>query len=665
MNEKQPIEKAASRKYLEEVLALAKKHLPLWAYATIHAQARNRSGGLSSRKVEAPNALEKMGLKTLKAEVLKEMETAELKDSWAKFEGWHKNAVIRKKDVNAIIAAAKLLKEELGIRKEKVKASPLVSAIEKEDGANELIDFLNSMHSVKKSEIRVFPADGESNEFRETNSESELRAAVRWAFDVEKSQGAIFQGVGEKLHRLPKHPELVVKVLERHAREERAQYVCGLLPIDDECSNIVKFEDDYFVRFGKTHLTMVHAEPGDLLTISAPNVFYNSENKELTGLGLSVTNKPAHRTSPDVTTTALSTIETASALNKSLAISLTSGPTNAKVAFVGASPSSLEVVRKEHFIGEMSSVMLEKYLKPLGLIKADVLMTNIIPEAVEGEISTKEIEKWEGWAHDEIVRENPSVVIALGRLAKDVLGDMADFVLPHPALLVRKKDSGEVARKLKQAKALIVKKLDSPTQRSKYSKSTRLNTSGRLINKSDDHSSQNNLADSKSEPKESKSEMLTTIAKAEKLKHIVYGVVMDPYGKSGSQPDAHSDFIPPDTIEETAHDYMDGKRAVGIQHMGKANAKVVESHIEQYPTPAEYQKALLGQDHKVTRRQFGDDVIHSGSWVVGVKLGAEEWASYERGELNAFSPGGFGYRTPITPRMMPKVSFVDLVEKDA
>jgi hypothetical protein len=98
-----------------------------------------------------------------------------------------------------------------------------------------------------------------------------------------------------------------------------------------------------------------------------------------------------------------------------------------------------------------------------------------------------------------------------------------------------------------------------------------------------------------------------------------------------------------------------------MQYLSKADAVLVESSIEQYPSQDDYRKAMKGEPHRVYRRPFGDDFVHSGSWVVGVQLGEKEWAAYENKEINAFSPGGIGVRRSITKDEMPKVEFIDLV----
>jgi hypothetical protein len=157
---------------------------------------------------------------------------------------------------------------------------------------------------------------------------------------------------------------------------------------------------------------------------------------------------------------------------------------------------------------------------------------------------------------------------------------------------------------------------------------------------------------------------LVPIAKADPVKRIVYGVVLDPYGNSGKPEfDAHNDWTPPEEVEKTAHGFLKGPRTVGIQHRKKANADVVESWVESYPSRADYLKACRGEDHRIYARKFGDDVLHSGAWVIGVQLGDDEWKQYEDGKLNAFSPGGFGARRKMTSKEMPRVEVVELVER--
>ena len=160
-----------------------------------------------------------------------------------------------------------------------------------------------------------------------------------------------------------------------------------------------------------------------------------------------------------------------------------------------------------------------------------------------------------------------------------------------------------------------------------------------------------------------KASIRVPILKADPEKRIVYGAVLDPYGDNGPEEDAHADWMPPGEVEKTAHAFMQGPRTVGLQHEKTADAKVVESWVEQYPTREDYLAAMKLQPHKVWERPFGSDKVHSGSWCMGVELGPKEWELFKAGELNAFSPGGVGMRTPMSRSIMPRVTYVELVAR--
>lgn len=294
----------------------------------------------------------------------------------------------------------------------------------------------------------------------------------------------------------------------------------------------------------------------------------------------------------------------------------TAGPDDAKIAFVGTAPSSIDAARQRPLCGHDGAEFKAHYLAPLGLELSDVVVSNVFPEP--GAVAQLNIQRWQGWIEAEIKKASPRVVVALGRFAAKHLGPLADFSLPHPSVVRRYGDSGEVRRKLRQIKAAM--------------------------------------------RRPEKDSIAVEITKADDAKRIVYGVVLDPYGSTGPQPDAHNDWNPPASIERTAHRFMKSARVIGLQHMSKAKAVVVESSVEQYPTQSDYLSALNNQRHAVWRRKFGNDVVHSGSWILGVELGEEEWKLYLDGKITAFSPGGMGVRVPIKREQMPEVEFIDLVE---
>ena len=145
------------------------------------------------------------------------------------------------------------------------------------------------------------------------------------------------------------------------------------------------------------------------------------------------------------------------------------------------------------------------------------------------------------------------------------------------------------------------------------------------------------------------------IYKADEEKRIVYGVVLDP-----TELDAHEDFLSPSVIEETAHDFLESSRTIGLDHNGDAEgATVVESYVERYPTQEDYRLAIEGKPHRSYRTRFGEDSVTSGSWVLGVRLPPDLWSKVKSGELNAFSIGGVGTREDLGAGEMPDIEFID------
>lgn len=313
------------------------------------------------------------------------------------------------------------------------------------------------------------------------------------------------------------------------------------------------------------------------------------------------------------------------------------GPQSAPLLFVAASPSPLELARGEPLVGPDGALFAEQYLTPLGLAKNQVAVGFAVP--VRGEA---DVELWRDRLLKSVALYSNAKVVALGRVAKDALGPLVSYTLPHPAALRRHGDTGEVTRKLK-------------TIRRELDKRTPLRNDGQSpTDKPIQGKSGATLADSISELSKGGS-LRVPVIKVQPEKQIVYGVILDPY-----QIDLHDDWIPPAEIEATAHDFLAKSRVIGLRHKGRAEAEVVESWVELYPSTKDRDDALQNLPHSVFRREFGSDVLHSGAWVAGVRLSDELWALHKRGELDAFSIGGFSFKTQITTNAMPKVDFVDL-----
>ena len=273
----------------------------------------------------------------------------------------------------------------------------------------------------------------------------------------------------------------------------------------------------------------------------------------------------------------------------------------ARVLFVVLEHSPLEAARDKLLVGADGVTFNDVYLKALGLPRSDVGVCTFA----------------------ELPEDVGVPVIALGKAAKTALGGRASFSMPHPTAIRRLGDSGEVGRKARAIKSALTK---PPLQ---------VDTGDRLT--------------------EIKSSLTVEIAKADESKRIVYGVVLDPY-----KVDAHGDLIPPSEVEKTAHGWMEKSRIVGLQHSEMADAVPVESWLVPYPSEKDYQAAMKGRPHKANRSVFGTDTIHSGTWILGTRLGEKEWSAVESGELNAYSIGGFGKRNALENSKGPEVEFLEV-----
>lgn len=314
----------------------------------------------------------------------------------------------------------------------------------------------------------------------------------------------------------------------------------------------------------------------------------------------------------------------------------------AKIVFVSASPSPLEMARKEALIGADGELFAERYLAPMGLTKADVATGFAIPVACDRPTDA-DIEMWRPRLLKALEAHPDATIVALGRVAKQALGDLMSFSMPHPAAVRRHGDRGELTRKVKA----ICKALDMNGFGAETSRSSKVDPSEGKTGAT--------LADPISELSKGQG-LRVAVTKAVAKKQIVYGVILDPY-----QVDLQGDWLPPAEIESTAHDFLEKSRVIGLQHQGVADAKMVESWVEPYPTEQDREQALQNLPHKVYRRKFGNDTIHSGAWIGGVKLGDEPWAAHENGDIDAFSIGGFSFKSQVAAKTMPEVEYIDLV----
>ena len=130
-------------------------------------------------------------------------------------------------------------------------------------------------------------------------------------------------------------------------------------------------------------------------------------------------------------------------------------------------------------------------------------------------------------------------------------------------------------------------------------------------------------------------------------RQIIYGVALDPYIV-----DALDDWTPPREVEDTAHAWLRKSRAVHVDHGGKADAVPVESFLLPYPSPDDYHAAMSQQPHRIYAWHLGEDVVHSGAWILATQVDDPLlWGRVLKEELGAYSIGGVGDRTPLDDEM--------------
>lgn len=366
--------------------------------------------------------------------------------------------------------------------------------------------------------------------------------------------------------------------------------------------------------------------------------------------------------------------------------------------FVVSTPTELDVVRSRHLCGPNGERFVKQFLEPIGLNRDEVDVVDL------GEIES-------------VDRSEVSVVVALGKAAKTILGETVDLHLPHPAAIRTISNTASLSKRLRSLSDAIEKEGRSYlppkgvaeeaarglemrrehnrggtevgvarardlANRRRVSEDTIRRMRSYFIRHEADLDSPANKNPSdpgypgagliawklwggsagqrfaekiyrQLEREETKKSVRVT--KQDEAKRIVYGIVLDPYIV-----DAHDDHLSPAVIEETAHEWLKGSRVIGLDHDGEAEgATVVESWLHPYPTPEDYRNAVANKPHKAYATAFGDDMLRSGSWVLAVQLTPEQWAKVQAGELNAFSIGGHGRREDMTEAELPEVEFIE------
>lgn len=115
--------------------------------------------------------------------------------------------------------------------------------------------------------------------------------------------------------------------------------------------------------------------------------------------------------------------------------------------------------------------------------------------------------------------------------------------------------------------------------------------------------------------------MQCKILKIDKMKQIVYGVVLKP--TTPKEPDLQGDVYNADVIEDAMHNFMMSERICGFRHKEKLDAVIVDCTI-------------------IRQSEYYENVtVPAGSWFVGMKIFDKEvWQGVLDGTYNSFSVGG-------------------------
>lgn len=264
---------------------------------------------------------------------------------------------------------------------------------------------------------------------------------------------------------------------------------------------------------------------------------------------------------------------------------------NPFIAFVGASPSKLDMVRGQHFTGPVGKTLKSAYFSGVKVGKSDVLLTTIVKTYVTDETGHPRVpNKAEMQAampelRSELEKHGIKFVVGLGREASEVLKEdgILDEFVPHPRAVNIYGDRGEVGRKLARLAKKVARKDDIA-------------------------------------PKIAPSEPLhMQLIKTEEEQQVVLGVVIEPEVE-----DTDGNWTDATEIEKTAYDFMIHSQQMGVEHFFKADEAVI---VESYLAPVDF--------------TLGDENVTKGSWVLGVKvLDETQWEMVKSGEFNGFSFGG-------------------------
>lgn len=264
------------------------------------------------------------------------------------------------------------------------------------------------------------------------------------------------------------------------------------------------------------------------------------------------------------------------------------GKAGAKIAFVGSSPSKVDMILDRPFSGMIGKTISDTFLEPVGLSDDDVYLTNIVKDfcydgrGAASEPTQKQIEESMKEFVEEIKEVAPQFIVALGKTAQSAIGQICEEWMPHPRGINMHGDTGEVRKKM----ARLVKKMETLSTAKPFE---------------------------------------CVISKADNEKQIVYGVVMEPLAN-----DTDGNFSLPEDIENAAHIFMKEFRMIDTEHSKEAiDATPVESWIAPEDT------------------ELGGKTVSKGTWLMGVHIEDKDvWKKVKSGKYTGFSIDARAYIDP-------------------
>jgi len=122
----------------------------------------------------------------------------------------------------------------------------------------------------------------------------------------------------------------------------------------------------------------------------------------------------------------------------------------------------------------------------------------------------------------------------------------------------------------------------------------------------------------------------TRIAKADTVRQIAYGVVLEP--RTADNPDTQGDWYDADDVEAAFHAFHEAIAKSGFAGDLMHDEATQAGHPhDSFIAPIDF--------------ELGDQVVKTGSWVMGMHYPDPAiWDRVQKGELGAFSVGGTGTR---------------------